>query len=421
MPAHNVPGIDIGQMKKHYRFDEKDALRLETLRPLAERLADTLLDGFYTFIFGFEHASVFLHTPAQLQRHRKEIRRWFLELFCGRYDEAYFRRLEHISEIHIKIGLPSHYVNSAFSYIREFLEENLHKAGKSSSLPSVHKILDINLDILSLSYFEEGRKQLIEHVVLIRHAVDAHGVIPYVHPIIDLRNAAEEKRKKYECLMRLRDKDGEVHSVFPLLKTAKSLRLYDNLMRQMIARCFNIFETLPHDFSINLSFEDINNASFLAFLYDKLETFPQPERITFEILETDFVFDFSIVTQFIDTVRTYGCRIAIDDFGAGYSNLENILKFRPDYLKIDGSLIKNVDTDEHSRSVVKNIVNMAKELHIRTIAEFVYNRAVYDTLKILGVDYAQGFYICEPFPAERLTKKACDTYVQDTFKYGRPH
>ena len=92
----------------------------------------------------------------------------------------------------------------------------------------------------------------------------------------------------------------------------------------------------------------------------------------------------------------YGVKIAIDDFGSGYSNFKRIMSINPDYIKFDGSLIKNIDKDSYSYLIVKNLVNFAKELNIKTIAEFVHSKEVYDTCVYLGVDYLQGFYISEP-------------------------
>lgn len=91
-----------------------------------------------------------------------------------------------------------------------------------------------------------------------------------------------------------------------------------------------------------------------------------------------------------------GVQIAIDDFGSGYSNFSHVLNLEPDYIKIDASLIKNIDKDIYSQVVVSTIITFASKLGIKTIAEFVHNDSIYEIVKDLGVDYVQGYYIGKP-------------------------
>jgi EAL domain-containing protein (putative c-di-GMP-specific phosphodiesterase class I) len=394
--------INIAQMLEHYRLSEEDASRLHALQPLMEKAVDDLLPGFYEFIFSFEHARIFLHGEEILQKHSSGIRQWFIALFCGTYDESYFQQLNRISETHVRIGLPSHYVNTAFSFVRNFLEKLLIETENRESLAAMNKIIDINLDILSLTYREQTQQQLIGEVLLLKQALKHQSVKPYVQPITELQTG---EIAKFECLMRIiNPKNGEVFSIYPFLEIAKNIKLYEGLMTLMIQHSFDVFRTLPWTFSINLGYEDIADEHFLEFLYEQIENFPQPNRIIFEILESDFIEDFNIVFNFVSTIREYGCQIAIDDFGAGYSNIENILKLKPDYLKIDASLIRKIDTSETAYTVVKNVANMAKELHIQTIAEHIHKEEIFDIVKSLQIDFAQGYYTGRPFPASELLK-----------------
>jgi EAL domain-containing protein (putative c-di-GMP-specific phosphodiesterase class I) len=91
-----------------------------------------------------------------------------------------------------------------------------------------------------------------------------------------------------------------------------------------------------------------------------------------------------------------GGKIAIDDFGSGYSNFDMLLKLKVDYLKIDGSLIKNLDKDRNSQIIVKTIVEFCRELGIKTIAEFVSSKDLFDECESFGIDYIQGYYIGMP-------------------------
>jgi EAL domain-containing protein (putative c-di-GMP-specific phosphodiesterase class I) len=100
--------------------------------------------------------------------------------------------------------------------------------------------------------------------------------------------------------------------------------------------------------------------------------------------------------QFIKEIKKYGCKIAIDDFGSGYSNFSHIFELNVDYIKIDSSLVKFVTTDENSRIIVKTIINFASNLGLKTIAEYVEDKDSLDLLEKMGVDFVQGYYICKP-------------------------
>ena len=174
------------------------------------------------------------------------------------------------------------------------------------------------------------------------------------------------------------------------------MEIYEKMMEIMVNKTFKLFSKEDIEFSINLSYEDIANESFMDFLYEKIRSYHKPQNIIFEILESDFIEDFSIVKEFTTYVRTFGCKIAIDDFGSGYSSMENILRLKPEIIKIDGSLIKNINTSEESKTIVKNIVNMAKELNATTVAEYIHSKEVFDIVKNMNVDFLQGFYLGEP-------------------------
>jgi c-di-GMP phosphodiesterase len=147
-----------------------------------------------------------------------------------------------------------------------------------------------------------------------------------------------------------------------------------------------------------LSFKDILDTDFIISLdknLDKIDN-EKKEQIVFEILESDYITDYSLLEDFVIKYRNQGIKIAIDDFGTGYSNFAHILKIRPNYIKIDGSLIKNINTDKNSYELVKSIIDFSKALNIKVIAEFVHSKEVYESILNLGVDEFQGFYLGEP-------------------------
>ncbi|MDX4057219.1 EAL domain-containing protein, partial [Aliarcobacter skirrowii] len=120
------------------------------------------------------------------------------------------------------------------------------------------------------------------------------------------------------------------------------------------------------------------------------------KKLVIELVESESIVDYKIAIEFIKRVKSKGCKIAIDDFGSGYSNFEYLVKLEADYIKIDGSLIKNIVTQKESFAVVSTIVNFAKQMEIKTIAEFVENEEIYKIIKNIGVDFSQGYYFTQP-------------------------
>ncbi|MCJ7764609.1 MAG: protoglobin domain-containing protein [Thiovulaceae bacterium] len=155
--------IDI---KEHYKFTKEDNEILLQLKPEMVELADKFIDGFYDHIWGFGKTATFLKNKEIIARHRAKIKEWFINLFCGQYDMPYFMYLYKIGEIHVKIGLPTHYVNAAFTFVRVFVLKNIEnnfieKEQHVKAMQAVEKIVDMNLDVLTSSYREEELSQYL--------------------------------------------------------------------------------------------------------------------------------------------------------------------------------------------------------------------------------------------------------------------
>jgi len=147
-------------IKSHYKFTDEEADILKNLQPRMEELADKFIDEFYDYIWGFGTTAQFLKNKDIIAHHRKKIKEWFINLFCGQYDMPYFLHLYKIGEVHVKIGLPTHYVNSAFTFVRTFvlqsIEDNfINKEQHVKEIKAVEKMIDMNLDVLTSSYREE--------------------------------------------------------------------------------------------------------------------------------------------------------------------------------------------------------------------------------------------------------------------------
>lgn len=135
---------------------------------------------------------------------------------------------------------------------------------------------------------------------------------------------------------------------------------------------------------------------FNEYFHKMLQTHDVKGRVVIELVESEGIENFDEVNRFIQKAKECGCAIAIDDFGTGYSNFEYLLRLRPDYIKLDGSMIKYINSDENTLEVVQTIVDFAKRTGIKTIAEYVCDEAVFNTVNELGIDYSQGYYFGEP-------------------------
>ena len=181
------------------------------------------------------------------------------------------------------------------------------------------------------------------------------------------------------------------------MNISKKAKLYPRITCKMIEKTFQYFEDKPGiDFSINISVDDILNKDTSAFLFKMIDKYKIGKQLIVELLESEEIHDFSLLDTFIKDLKEKEVKIAIDDFGSGYSNFSYIMNLNVDFLKIDSSLIKNIDTNEDSRIIVKSIVEFAKNVELKTIAEMVHKKEIEDTLVELNVDYVQGYYIGKP-------------------------
>lgn len=229
----------------------------------------------------------------------------------------------------------------------------------------------------------------------IKSAIEEDRIVPYFQGIVDNKT---RRIVKYESLIRLIEPDGKVLSPFWFLEHAKKSKLYDKLTRIMIAKTFAAFENEEYEFSLNLTMSDIVSSETRLYIYRILEESKATSRVVFEIVESEGIVNYEEVIDFIKTVKLFGCKIAIDDFGTGYSNFSYLSKLDVDYIKIDGSLIKNINHDSDHLFTVESILFFAQKKGIKTIAEFVEDEPIFETLLKLGIDYSQGYLFSTPKP-----------------------
>ena len=241
--------------------------------------------------------------------------------------------------------------------------------------------------------FENEYERNLELSFIVRDAIENSRVVPYFQAIINNKTG---KIVKYECLARLIDRDNKILSPVVFIPISKNIKIYNEVTKSIVNKSFETFENLDLEFNINLSIEDIMSHEIYEFILNKLKNSPVSNQVTFELLESEAIQDFKKVEKFINEAKRYGAKIAIDDFGSGYSNFSYLTKMKADYIKIDGSLIENIDVDKSSLLVVETIVDFAKKLGMKTVAEYVHSSVVMAKVKELDIDYSQGFYIDEP-------------------------
>ena len=237
---------------------------------------------------------------------------------------------------------------------------------------------------------------------MVKEAISHQRVEPFFQPIFNLKT---NKVEKYESLMRIRQQDDSIATPGEFMEIAKTSKLYTELSREMIKKCFQQLDNVLYPITINITVEDILEPRVAQFILRNLKKNGFGAYITFEIVESESIDNEIRVKNFIKKVKGFGCKIAIDDFGSGFSNFGQLMSLEADYIKIDGSLIKNITRDKESEIMTRTIISMAKELNMKTVAEYVSNRAIFDKVKLLGIDYAQGYFIdrADPVLLKQIT------------------
>lgn len=229
----------------------------------------------------------------------------------------------------------------------------------------------------------------------IKEALNEGRIKAYFQPIYSLRY---NSIVKYESLVRLIERDGAIVSPSVFLKIAKHSRFYNEITRTMITQGCSVFANRKEILTINMSIEDLLDEETIDFFINTVHQNNMQGRIVAEVLESEGIENFDIFNSVLSKLKNNGIKIAIDDFGSGYSNFSYLINMKIDILKIDGSLIENIDVNINSKVIVQSIVMFARELKMSMIAEFVCSEAVFERVRALGVDMVQGYYISEPIP-----------------------
>jgi PAS domain S-box-containing protein/diguanylate cyclase (GGDEF)-like protein len=244
---------------------------------------------------------------------------------------------------------------------------------------------------------EKEYEENIRWTKKIKSAIEDDRIVVFYQPIV---NTKTKEIYKHEALVRLIDDEGNVISPFFFLERSKISGQYIEITKIVVEKTLARMKDVGGKYSINLTIEDILNKSINSFLIEKLESCSGCENITFEVVESEGIANFEEVNSFIQLMKSYGCKFAIDDFGTGYSNFDYLLRLNTQYVKIDGSLIKQIDTNQDYYDIVKTIVEFANIKNLIVVAEFVSSEAIYKKVLELGIQLSQGYYFSEPINFE---------------------
>ncbi|MDH5446105.1 MAG: EAL domain-containing protein [Gammaproteobacteria bacterium] len=249
----------------------------------------------------------------------------------------------------------------------------------------------------------------------IKDAIKNNRFALYYQPIINIQN---NNISHYEVLLRMLSPMGRIImplSFIPIAEKSDLINMIDRwVIKTAILKLQDVHKTEPDiTFSINISGKAINDAEFLPMIHDLLiSTSVDPSKLIFEVTETVAVSDFEQATLLIENLKSLGCKFAIDDFGVGYSSFYYMKKLPIDFVKIDGSFIKELHRSHDDQVFVKALCEVAKGFGKKTIAEFVENDDVLKLLMAYEVDYAQGYFIGKP--SDKLVSEINNrsTYIQ---------
>jgi len=211
-----------------------------------------------------------------------------------------------------------------------------------------------------------------------------------------------------EILLRIKSESGQLFSPAEFIPIAEKYNVMTEIDRWVFSNVVDWLATHQEKFEtpnllINLSGLSFINDEFLEFVVEKLESgIIDPAKLSFEITETAAVDNMHKANVFIDRVHALGCKLALDDFGAGFSTFAYLKELPIDYLKIDGSLVKNLASDNIDREMVKAINEIGHTVGAKTIAEFVEDDEILTVLRQMGVDYAQGYGLGKPRSLDEL-------------------
>lgn len=272
-------------------------------------------------------------------------------------------------------------------------------AAKEQGRNRVHSFAENDIELMR-------RRRETQWAARISAALDDGRFELYRMPIMALKH--KEDGEHYEILVRMRDEQGKIVSPDHFIAAAERYNITPAIDRWVIENTFRWLVSEADErerlvmCAINLSGQSLGDDKFLPFIIEQFQKSGlDASKICFEITETSAVASFSQANRFIRSLKELGCKFSLDDFGTGMSSFNYLKQFPVDYLKIDGSFVRGILNDPIDREMVRSINEIGRLTGKQVIAEFAENPEIIETLRQLGVDYAQGYGIAQP---SRLSK-----------------
>lgn len=251
----------------------------------------------------------------------------------------------------------------------------------------------------------DARPSMMHWAASLNSAIDRNQMMLYAQLITPLQD--QQCGLHLEILIRMRDDDGQVLDAADFIHAAERFRVMSRIDLWVIESVIRYFDTHPVALdqcdliSVNLSGQSLGRSSFLDDIATLLNSHPEiASKLCFEITETAAIGDLQLAESFIQRIRHFGCRFALDDFGSGLSSFQYLKILPVDYIKIDGIFIRDLVNSHEDRAMVSAIHQVAHVLGKQTIAEYVESGDITASLTELGVDFAQGFHFSKPIPLE---------------------
>jgi len=315
-----------------------------------------------------------------------------------------FESCERTFEIGASIGIAM--IDAGSSSVTEVLKaaDLACYAAKDTGRSGIHVFQAGDADL-------ERRHDEMQWVTRLKDAINEDRLVLYYQDIAPVSPGTTEVHH-FEVLVRMQDEAGKLIMPDKFLPAAENYNLITALDRWVVEHSLEWYAARGERLlmSINLSGKSVTDPAFLEFVRGKLVEYRvNTEDICFEITETAAVANLDMAAGFMNELRKLGCRFALDDFGSGLSSFAYLRNLPVNYLKIDGSFVRNIDSDRVNAAMVDAINQLGVVMGIMTIAEFVENDDIMNKLAEIGVDYAQGYGVARPMPLEDMDSQVHQT------------
>jgi diguanylate cyclase (GGDEF)-like protein/PAS domain S-box-containing protein len=253
--------------------------------------------------------------------------------------------------------------------------------------------------VVALDQKPEHMRDLLGWAERLREALRLDRFELYAQPIFDL---ATERSDRHELLLRLHDEDNQIVLPGAFIATAERFGLIGEIDRWVVRHAIRLLAREPRSATIsmvNLSGISIGDPQLLSLIAAEIDRARvDPARLVFEVTETAAIRDIHVAREFMQGLSRIGCKSALDDFGSGFGSFAHLKHLPVDYLKIDGEFVRHLPGNTQDRALVKAIIDVARSLDMRTIAEHVGSDEASSVLRDHGADYAQGYHLGRPEP-----------------------